>query len=229
LRQLLQHTSGLGDYGELAEYHAAVARGDDPWSVAELLRRVRADDLRYAPGSDWRYSNIGYLVARGLIETTAGAPLDAVLQRAVLAPLGLSHVRLAREPADLAAVSMGAAAGYHPGWVYHGLLVGPLHEAALLLDRLMGGTLLSPGLLRDMLAARPLGGAVPGRPWREPGYGLGVMLEAGSGEPVGHTGGGPGSTIAVYRRVPSTGPVVVAAFAHSNDQGGIERIAFGLA
>ena len=38
---------------------------------------------------------------------------------------------------------------YHPGWVYHGLLVGPLREAAVLLDRLMTGTLLSPDLLDE--------------------------------------------------------------------------------
>jgi CubicO group peptidase (beta-lactamase class C family) len=229
LRQLLQHTSGLGDYGEHAGYHAAVARGDDPWSLGDLLRKVGADRPRRPPGSDWHYSNIGYAIARGLIEATAGAPLDAVLRRAVFTPLGLTRVRLALGRADLDAVSMGAAAGYHPGWVYHGLLLGPLHEAARLLDALLGGRLLPPDLLREMLAARPIGGTVPGRPWRAPAYGLGLMTEAGSGEPVGHTGGGPGSTIAVYRRVPMTGPVVVAAFAHHEDAGRVERVAFGLA
>ena len=35
---------------------------------------------------------------------------------------------------------MGSAEGYHPGWVYHGLLVGPVEDAALLLDRLLAVT-----------------------------------------------------------------------------------------
>ncbi|MCD6070658.1 MAG: serine hydrolase, partial [Microvirga sp.] len=37
LRHLLQHRSGLGNYRDLRAYHEAVARGDDPWPVSELL------------------------------------------------------------------------------------------------------------------------------------------------------------------------------------------------
>ena len=164
-----------------------------------------------------------------MIEQVAGAPLDAVLQQAVLAPVGIGLARLAGERADLDFVAMGTAKGYHPGWVYHGLLVGPLHEAALLLDRLFGGSLLPSAFIREMVTARLVGSAMPGRPWRSPGYGLGVMVEADSGEPLGLTGAGPGSTVAVYRQMPSAGPVVIAAFAHGDDQGVVEHTAFGLA
>ena len=45
LRQLLGHTAGLGDYGEVPEYRAAVARREDPWPVADLLLRSRAEEL----------------------------------------------------------------------------------------------------------------------------------------------------------------------------------------
>jgi CubicO group peptidase (beta-lactamase class C family) len=61
LRQLLQHQSGLADYGGLAAYHEAVAREDEPWPVSELLERTDAHRLRYEPGQGWGYSNIGYL------------------------------------------------------------------------------------------------------------------------------------------------------------------------
>jgi CubicO group peptidase (beta-lactamase class C family) len=230
LRQLLQHTAGLGDYGELADYHAAVARRDDPWSVAELLHRSRASEVRYPPGSDWRYSNIGYLIVRQLIERTTKMPLDAALSRAVFEPMAIKDVTLARERADLRGSVMGEADGYHPGWVYHGLLVGPLHEAARFLDRLLDDSLLPKELIREMRSAHRIGPAIPGRPWREPGYGLGLMMEmAGTGGPVGHTGGGPGTTIAVYRRGRSVSPIVVAAVACGDDQGIVERIAFGFA
>ena len=39
-------------------------------------------------------------------------------------------------PADLVNVIMGNASD-HAGWVYHGLLVGPVSSAAILLDRVM--------------------------------------------------------------------------------------------
>jgi hypothetical protein len=40
---------------------------------------------------------------------------------------------------------------YHSAWVYHGLLVGPLREAPVLLDRLLSGALLASDLLGQML------------------------------------------------------------------------------
>jgi len=50
LRQLLRHEAGLADYSELADYHTAVARHETPWSAAEMLQRLDATRLRYAPG-----------------------------------------------------------------------------------------------------------------------------------------------------------------------------------
>src|SRR5690606_2772623 len=57
LRQLLQHTAGVGNYGGLPEYHAAVARGDAPWSRDELYVRIPPTRLLFAPGAGWEYSN----------------------------------------------------------------------------------------------------------------------------------------------------------------------------
>ena len=45
--------------------------------------------------------------------------------------------RLAAAPADIANVSMGDATDYHPGWVYHGLIVGTAMDAASLLRQLL--------------------------------------------------------------------------------------------
>lgn len=201
LRHLLQHRSGLGDYGGIADYHKAVARNDDPWPVPALLERADADRLRYVTGEAWEYSNIGYLFVRHLIESLTGEDLNSALRRLVLEPLGIRSARIARERRDLDGVAMGEARTYHPGWVYHGLLVGSVADAALLLDSLMAGDLLPPGLLGEMLAPFVLQGPVPGRPWKVPGYGLGIMTgeTMSGGRVAGHTGGGPGSRIAVYR------------------------------
>src|SRR4051812_41438939 len=54
LRQLLNHTAGVRCYGPLPDYKQAVARGDAPWPVAELLDRVQADRLQSVPGTQFR-------------------------------------------------------------------------------------------------------------------------------------------------------------------------------
>ena len=219
LRHLLRHEAGLADYGELPEYHAAVARDEAPWSVDEMLQRLDATRLRHAPGAGWRYSNVGYLYVARLIERVTGLALqDALVQRA-LAPLGVAGALLAKTPADVAGLA------YHPGWVYHGLLVGPLSGAARFLDGLLAGQLLPDALLREMQTARHLGGAIPGRPWTSAGYGLGLMqgtVDAGL-TVAGHTGVGPGSVVAVYRCAQGAGSATCAVFHAGADEGRAER------
>ncbi|MET4580276.1 serine hydrolase domain-containing protein [Ottowia thiooxydans] len=224
LRQLLRHEAGLADYGELAEYHAAVAREDSPWSPDEMLQRLDASRLRYEPGAGWRYSNVGYMYVARLIERVTGLALEEALMQQALAPMGLSRVRVAKTQADLDGVHMGAASTYDPGWVYHGLLVGPLSEALIFLDRLMAGHLLSDSLLQEMQTARTLGGPIPGRPWTSPGYGLGLM-QGGVDKGLtvcGHTGAGPGSVVAIYRCAYGTDTASCAVFREGPDEGSTE-------
>lgn len=224
LRQLLRHEAGLADYGELADYHTAVARHDAPWLAEDMLQRLDATRLRYQPGVGWGYSNVGYLYVVRLIERTTGLTLERALQQRVFTPLGLSQVRLATTPADLHGVCLGDICAYDPGWVYHGLLVGPLSEAALLLERVLTGDLLPDELLQAMQTARVLGGPMPGRPWASPGYALGLMkggLENGVAL-CGHTGAGPGSVVAVYHQAQGERTASCAVFAAGADQGAVE-------
>ena len=225
LRQLLQHTAGVPEYGALAAYHEAVSRRDAPWSVEELLRRVVADRLLFVPGRGWTYSNVGYLYVRRLIENEMGKRFDTALRRLVFEPLGVPEVTLAREPADLDGTAWGNQSRYHPGWVYHGLAVGTPAEAALFVDRLIAGQLLPAELLRAMLEVHPVGGPIVGRPWQSPGYGLGIMVDAASprGRCMGHTGGGPGSVAASFHFADLRPTRTVAAFAPVEDPGVVER------
>jgi CubicO group peptidase (beta-lactamase class C family) len=152
-RQLLQHTAGLPDYGDLAAYHEAVVRGQEPWSPDELTRRVGSDRLLFQPGQGWAYSNLGYLFVRDMIEDRAGEDIGAALHRLVFAPLGVPGVKIARVPEHLAGTAWGNATGYHPGWVYHGLATGTPADAALFLHRLLTGGLL-PAVLLDGMGDR---------------------------------------------------------------------------
>jgi CubicO group peptidase (beta-lactamase class C family) len=199
LRQLLRHEAGLPDYGSSPRYREDVAAGRAPWPVERLLAELEVDRLRYEPGTGWAYSNIGYLEVARSIERASGMTLAAALQRLVFAPAGLASARLATTPADLAGVRMGGAGDYHPGWVYHGLVVGTAQDVARLLRILMSDGLIGRDMRAAMLERRPLpehrSALHP-----DPAYGLGLMLSARDPleHPLGHTGEGPGSRIAVY-------------------------------
>jgi D-alanyl-D-alanine carboxypeptidase len=235
LRQLLQHRAGLSDYASLLAYHKAVEARELPWSTEEMMQKVQADALIFEPGIGWGYSNVGYLLVRQLIEEATGEALDQALRRLIFNPLGIEGVKVATTPDELKHTAWGNASGYHPGWVFHGLLIGTASNAALFLDRLLAGTLLPAPLLMAMLEAHPLAFADPERPWRSTSYGLGLMI--GIGEPpgryIGHTGGGPGSTSAIYHHTSecSTGNTcrTAAAFAQINAPGAVERRALSLA
>lgn len=229
LRQLLRHEAGLADYSELADYHAAVADNQAAWPADEMMQRLDGERLRYSPGSGWRYSNVGYLLIGRLIERVTDLSLEDAVSQRVFNALGLSNVRFAKTRKDLQETHSGSSSNYDPGWVYHGLLIGPLSQAALLLDRLLAGHLLPPDLLEEMQTAKTLGGPIPGRPWVTPGYGLGLMqgLIEGGFTLSGHTGCGPGSVIAVYRISDGDASVCCASFDAGASEGAVETYVVG--
>ena len=110
---------------------------------------------------------------------------------------------------------MGDAAGYHPGWVYHGLVVGTATDAACLLR--LSGDLVRPNSLSRMLEPKPLP-QFRSELCPDPAYGLGLTLRARNplSHPIGHSGSGPGSRIAVYAQQGTT-CVVWAATASGVD------------
>ncbi len=212
LRQLLNHTAGLPDYASLVDYHRAVAADEPPWPRDRLLGATMAKGFLFAPGQSWAYSNVGYMLAKERIEAASGLSLAALVEETVSRPLGLKSLELATTREQFRRVHWRGADNYHPGWVYHGCLMGTAEDAALLLHGLVTGALLSESMLGEMERYLPLGGALEGRPWTTCGYGLGLMVGGmnGVGRAIGHSGGGPLSTNAVYH-FPDAGQGMTAA------------------
>jgi CubicO group peptidase (beta-lactamase class C family) len=229
LRQLLKHRAGVGDYGSLAAYDAAVARGDPPWRDDHLFAHVDPDALLFPPDTGWAYSNVGYLLVRRVLERACNADLQEILEETVLRPLGLLQTRFGTSIDDMQQTPFSGGHGYHPGWVFHGVVLGPAAEAALALHRLLYTDFLEP-LSRDaLLDQHPIGGAMDGRPWVKTGYGLGLMIgtmRTGVGRTpirvIGHSGSGPGSVCAVYHAPDPPERLTVAVFAAGADAGAIE-------
>jgi CubicO group peptidase (beta-lactamase class C family) len=230
LRQLLQHRAGVPDYGWRAAYQDAVARGDAPWSRAKLLDEVQADQLDFAPGTGWSYSNVGYMFVREAIEQASGLGIAEAVKLFVTAPLQLQSVELATTSSDLRRTPWPTE-NYDPGWVYHGCLIGRSRDAATLLHALFQGKLLRAATLRSMMDACQLGGTIPGRPWTSHGYGLGLMSAEvdAAGRAIGHSGAGPFSANAVYHFPDLANPVTVATFTEGSNEAPAESAALRLA
>lgn len=89
LRQLLSHTAGLQDYWPQDYSFKAMATPITPQGIVD---RWAKKPLDFAPGTQWQYSNTGYVVAGLIVEKVAGEPLLAFLQRRIFAPLGIHAV-----------------------------------------------------------------------------------------------------------------------------------------
>ena len=231
LRHLLQHTAGVPDYGAHPAYQSAVASGETPWTAEELIARVDGDHQLFEPGRGWSYSNIGYLHVRRLIENAVDDTIDIALRHLVFDRIDLDDTRVVSGPTELAATAWGDAAHYHPGWVFHGLLVGTARDAVMFLDALMSGAIVPRKILQEMTASYPIGGELQGRPWRTTGYGLGLMIGEmdGVGLAIGHSGVGPDSVSAVYHLPQLDPPRTVAAFSPGPDEGENEYQAISVA
>lgn len=211
-------------YGGLGDYHKAVARGEAPWSRDELLEKTNASELISMPGERFFYSNIGYKYVRELVEEATGLALGDAVREIVLHDIDVTSIAQVFEPHDLDATAWGNAVGYHPGWVYHGLFIGSSEDAVTFLDALMTGKILNAGTLDQMKVKTHVADVVPGRPIREAAYGLGLMMGRmeKSGWAYGHTGGGPGSTCAIYHFPDGSAPGTFAAFAEGDFEGSVE-------
>lgn len=85
LRHLLHHRSGLRDFYEL-ELLASRQPGElTMQGVIDLLRRQRTTN--FAPGTDFLYSNSGYLLLAEVVQRVSGKSFRAYANERVFAPL----------------------------------------------------------------------------------------------------------------------------------------------
>ena len=86
IRQLLSHTAGLQDYWPQDYSFKDMAT---PVSPRQILDRWAKKPLDFTPGTQWQYSNTGYVVAGLIVEKVSGRPLLDFLQARIMKPLGI--------------------------------------------------------------------------------------------------------------------------------------------
>jgi D-alanyl-D-alanine carboxypeptidase len=200
IRQLLNHTSGISDY--LNENPAAVETLfvdlDRFWAPEYSLSYVL--EPNFTKGTDWSYSNTGYLLSGMIIKQVTGSEkVSTVLRDRILDPLNLNATFL-----DIDENLMGELSH---GWMYYsetdewfdsyelprtaiyscmytaGAIVSTAENMVRWIRELYTGQVLSQETLNQMLTIVPFNNDVIN------GYGLGTMKRVWLGEQAWAHGG----------------------------------------
>lgn len=89
IKQLLNHTSGLGNFFHLDGYKVVEAR--NPYTLDEFISKFCSEDLNFEPGTQFRYSNAGYTILGKVIEQVTGKSYSEVLTQQILKPLNMNN------------------------------------------------------------------------------------------------------------------------------------------
>jgi len=126
MRHLVHHTSGLRDFWELVDL--AGMRFDDGYAVNDMLSLAsKQRALNFEPGTQYRYSNTGYLILGIAVQRITGQSLRRFADSAIFAPLGMRETLFLDDHTE---VVPGRASAYSPvdgGWrinVWNNDLVG---------------------------------------------------------------------------------------------------------
>ncbi|WP_229070024.1 serine hydrolase [Actinoplanes sp. DH11] len=193
VRMLLAHTSGL-------------PVGATMKNAADKRAKVLATPLLTGatPGTTYRYSSVGLMVAAQLVEKVTGSSLPAALRNGITGPLGLrttgftplTWLPKADQAKRLVATDARTSRGLLRGTVHDDVaaqmggaigsagLFGTAHEVAVLGQMLLGGgahngkRVLRAATVTQMLTNqnRGLKAVDPDRPGRPADHGLGVTL-----------------------------------------------------
>jgi D-alanyl-D-alanine carboxypeptidase len=185
VRQLLDHTSGLPDYLPVAFATATVTRKTTP---DEIMSSTLARPRDFAPGSDWNYSNTGYVVLGQIVEHVSGLPLAQYEQEHIFDVAGMRRSFVAPPLGkDVAAPFAGDPGDW--SWYYAcGDIFSTAEDLARFDIALMRGQLLKTTTFAAMQQTVPFATLAPGVK-----DGLGVFVSTiGDVSVVGHHGGEPG-------------------------------------
>lgn len=175
LRELLEHAggwdakrSGLPPHNLLREAHRLGFR--EPLTLPLCYRLMIGRPLDFTPGTESKYSNWGFMVARLVIERASGEPYAEYVQRHVLHPAGITRMRIELPEPEYAP---DESRRYGPGGRRelpggHSLDMGRQHGSGnwiasptelcrflTALDGSRGQPLFKPQTMREMLAAPP--------------------------------------------------------------------------
>ena len=127
LEQLLNHTSGLGDFILTPEFLPTLAGQEvRAWSPEELIALTPPREPAAQPGASFSYSNANYEALGLVLEKATGSSFADLVTTRITGPLGMDDSYLATS-ADWSA-GAGHAHGYEPGATELAAILAPVIE-----------------------------------------------------------------------------------------------------
>jgi serine beta-lactamase-like protein LACTB len=217
LRQLMGHVAGVrNDAGDEENLSAHCER------TVEGLQRFAERPLLFEPGTQYRYSNYGWILVSAAVEAAADEPFFRFMRRQIFEPLGMDDTRVdsATEPirdrANFYFPRFAADPRYGPQpprdvdyscFAGSAAFLSTPSDLVRFVMAINSGKLLQPATVQLLQAPQRLASG------QETGYGLGWDLEtvALAGEQtrvVGHDGELMGGMVASFMTFPKDGIVV---------------------
>lgn len=196
LAHLLNHTSGLGDFLMKGD---TLLWGMEPLTEQEILEEIRAQGVKFEPGTDMKYSNSGYFLLTKILERTYGKKYPQIVSGQLLGPLNMTHTLsgVAEDATILLPYRLNAQNQwektdelYLPNFTGLGEIAATPGDLAIFLNALFGGRLVSEESLKKMM------------PQKGRRYGMGIMQSPFHSHVLyGHSGATLGTqSLALYDR-----------------------------
>jgi CubicO group peptidase (beta-lactamase class C family) len=210
---LVHHTSGLRDFWALVDVSGM--RFDDGYTAGDVIRlAARQKQLNFPPGSEYAYSNTGYVSLGVVVQRVTGKSLREFAAEEIFKPLGMTSTHYHD---DHTMIVPGRAAAYAPltggGWrvnIWNNDMVGQGGMMTTVTDlqkwdeNFYTGKVGGPGFLERQLQQGKLtnGSVLP--------YAFGLTVTEYRGLPLVEHGGSSGGYRTIISRFPAHHTSVVA-------------------
>ncbi|MDR7003073.1 serine hydrolase domain-containing protein [Neobacillus niacini] len=97
IHHLLTHSSGLADHFKLTDT-------TKPITLKSFIDLMKKQALTFSPGTNYKYSNTGYMMLAYIIEKVSGISYEHYFQKHIFQPAGMTHTFFRKADAKLFAV-----------------------------------------------------------------------------------------------------------------------------
>jgi CubicO group peptidase (beta-lactamase class C family) len=235
IRQILYHAGGWNERNPAPgarapsvrelERLAGLRRPHRGEEYPELRHRIALSrPLDFTPGTEAHYSNFGFIVLRLVVERGSGQPYETYVREHILAPMGITRMRLERPEGgygldEVRRYAPGGQRVLHPRFGVNWVASAPdMARFLTALDGSRGTPFLAPQTYSAMLASPPP--PIPPRP-NGSHFGLGWdrVIKTAEGWNYAKNGGKPGVSAYIEHLPTGVDWVVLFNSGHENIPG----------